>query len=132
MDRASVPSVSCISRILRSFGEKKDEEEKEAQEQSDANSNQNSSSPGQEAEECPIKEGKSIFGIQEPLWNFKSEIAYVVNQLSGLSAIQIILLPKEHLEAPPDCKLSSVEEQVYGNSPQLGEFSHGRGESKSF
>jgi hypothetical protein len=59
MDRAAVPSVSCISRILRSFGEKKDEEEKEAQEQSDANSHQNSSSPGQEDEECPIKEGKS-------------------------------------------------------------------------
>ncbi len=57
MDRAAVPSVSCISRILRSHGEKKDEEEKEAQEQSDANSNQNSSSPIQEDEECPIKEG---------------------------------------------------------------------------
>ena len=64
MDRAAVPSVSCISRILRSFGEKKDEEEKEAKEQSDANSHQNSSSPGQEDEECPIKEGESIFVLR--------------------------------------------------------------------
>ena len=65
MDRASVPSVSYISRILRSHGEKKEEEEKEAQEQNDS-TNQNSSSPNREDENCPIKEGKSIL---EPLWN---------------------------------------------------------------
>ena len=46
LDRASVPSVSSISRILRSHGEKRDQEEKVSQEEEE-----------KEQEELNVKEG---------------------------------------------------------------------------
>ena len=60
MERAAVPSVSCISRILRSNVEKKELEEKEANglQDSSGSNGQAGHSPSQEDEECPIKEGK--------------------------------------------------------------------------
>ena len=48
LDRASVPSVSSISRILRSQGEKREQEEKLSQDQEDE----------KDQEELNVKEGK--------------------------------------------------------------------------
>lgn len=57
IDRASVPSVSSISRILRSFGEKRDQDEERkiltAHHELD---------PEDKDEELNVKEGKCLIG----------------------------------------------------------------------